>query len=381
MKSKIGIIALLLSALVFHDFFKIEAFKLGPLTLTYQRIVIMALAPIILLPKFKINIRDRFLTIILIFSMYGLLRICGNYREFLVIYFPLITFILLYILTKKEKEIRFCINFFATTLIFFCFIGLIEIFTGYHFVESYLKETKTKWLAVGMYFNENDFAAFLTTLIFYMLLSNYSLFIKIVTIMVSVYIIYMNGCQICLLALLTYVLLYFVFRVFRIENKKTRLFLLIFSLIPILIMKRLFVQIILHSSLFARTVMYSIGIKVCKNNLLFGTGIGNYESAAKSLGLNISSSISANPHNLLLELAGQFGIIWIFFLIILLIKLFLYIYKSNYKHKILLFGLLYIYPFISIASSSALGKNYTYLALFIPLLLYRDYKYKVIKYD
>lgn len=376
MKNRIGIIALLLSALVFHDFFKIEAFKFGPLTLTYQRIIIMALMPMVLLPKFKINIRDKFLICIILFFLYGLFRISGNYREFLVIYFPLLTFILLYILIKNDFEIKFCINLFATSLIFFCFIGLIEFITGHHFVESYLKEDNTKWLATGMYYNENDFSAFITTMIFYMLLSNYSLGIKIISIAIGIFIVYTNESQICLLALITFAILYFSFRL---ENKKERLFLIICLILPVFLMRGVFIRIVMKSSLYWRFLMYKTGIQVCRNNLIFGTGIGNYENAMHTLGFIDSQNVSANPHCIILELSGQFGIIWTILLIILLISLFLFIYKSKFKKKVFLLGLVYIYPFIGIASSSSLGKNYTYLALLIPILLYKKQKVVNVK--
>ena len=367
MKSKICLLGILLSALVFHDFFKIEFFKLGPLTLTYQRIVIIVLCPIIFLPKFKINLKDRLFVGILIFFIYGLGRIGGNYREFITIYFPFFTFLLIYILISKNSEIKLVINFVATIYIFFCFIGLIEIISGLHFVETYLEEN-TKLLAVGMYYNQNDFSAFLLTMIFYMFLSNYPMIIKLFTTLIAMYIIYMNGSQICILALLTFAILYLIFRI---ENKKTRLFFLFVSIFGVFFMKDVFIHVIQKSSFVWRLLMYETGIQVCKNNLFFGTGIGNYEVAMYSLGFVESHSMSASPHCLLLELAGQFGGIWSILFISLLIHLFLFVCKSKLKNKIFLLGMLYIYPFISIASSSSLDKNFTYLALLIPLLFYK----------
>ncbi|MBO4726824.1 MAG: O-antigen ligase family protein [Spirochaetaceae bacterium] len=375
MKSKLGFIALLMSALVFHDFFKIEAFKLGLLTLTYQRIVIIAIFPIILFSKLKINIKDNFLRIIIIFAIYGLLRICGNYREALVIYFPLITFILIYIIVNKESEISFCINFLATTFILFSIIGFIEIKTGYHFVETYHK-SNTKGLAVGMYYNENDFAAFLTTMIFYMLLSSFPILVKFFSISTAIYIIYLNGSQTCLLGIVTFVFLYFIFII---RDKNIRFIMFVTAIVLVCIFKKVFINIILKSSLHWRFLMYQTGVKVCMNNLFFGTGIGNYEKAMYDYGLVEAPFVSANPHNLFLELSGQFGIIWLILLIYLLIQLFLYLYKKINKNKLFLLGLLYIYPFVSIASSSSLGKNYTYLALLIPLVLLkkeRSHRYK-----
>lgn len=374
MNKRISLVIIFLSALILHDFLTLVLIKAGPLTLTYQRLIIIAFLPMLLLhQKFKFNLNDKFFLGIQIFFFYGFLRISGNYKEFLTLFFPLSTFIILYVLVKKESEIKICIDFLATMFIFFCIIGIVEIYTGIHFVKTYYEYSEGSGVAIGMYANPNDFAAFMTTMMFYMFISRYSLAIKVISTIAAMFIIYVNGSQICLLALLTYSILYLFNKV---RNKKVRILVILCSILPIYIIRGVFVQIILKSSLYWRFLMYQSGIQVCKDNLIFGTGIGNYESAMLGLGFVETSSASANPHCLILELAGQFGIIWVLLLIILLIKLMMFVYKSNYKNKFLLGGLLYIYPFVSIASSSCLGKNYTYLALLIPLLLLKREKFK-----
>ena len=360
------IIYLLLTGLAFHDFFKIESFKFFDITITYLRVALALSILLLLFTGKKLEKNDIVLKGFIIFAAYGLTRICGNYREFLNIYCVLVSFILLYAIINDKITIQRCINCLATIFIFFCIYGIIEIITGYHYVETYFGDENVKMLATGMYFNENDFSAYLSVMIFYMLLSRYNKYMKITSITVALIIIAINRSLICILGIISLLIFYWIFKKKDIIFKKKRIAItisgIVFMTIPI-------IKIIQNSSWYWRLYMYKYGVLNCLDNFLLGTGIGNYEKGMISVGYTELLHSSANPHCFYLELAGEFGMIWLILIIVLLgylIKHFSNIENQKNKYYI---GLIYMFSFVGMASSSCLEKNYIYLALLLPLLV------------
>lgn len=368
--TKTGVILLLLSGLVFHDFFALKYVKLGMITITYLRVVLVVAIPLLLfLYKVRIRKNDVLAYILLIFMAYGLTRTEGNFRETLALYCPLIAFFVLYFSIDDKKVIEKCIDFLSLMFMFFCLVGLFELITGQHFVQNRLEVIKENTLvAFGMYYNENDFSAFLSVMVIYMLLSRFKLFTKLVFISMAVIIICFNSSIICLLGLMVFALITFIFR--RKPNRFLRLVLVL--LVSLLLIKPV-TDLVNSSSLWWRQYMYSFGIKNVMSHMLFGTGIGNYSKEMIALGFDKTLyAASADPHNLFYELAGVFGIAWAVLLIILLLKLLVFFYKkSNVKENVFYMGLVYIVVFVGLASSSCMEKNYIYLALLIPAAYYR----------
>lgn len=368
--TKTGVILLLLSGLVFHDFFALKFVKLGIITITYLRVILVVTIPLLLfLYKVRIRKNDLLAYVLLIFMAYGLTRIEGNFKEAFALYCPLVAFFILYFSIDDKKVIEKCIDFLAAMFIFFCLVGLIELLTGFHFVETRFKIMNDgKCVACGMYYNENDFSAFLSVMMFYLILSRYKLITKVVFISIAVIIISFNSSIICLLGLMTFVLIAFILR--RKTNRFIRLILIL--LLSVMLIKPV-TDMINSSSLWWRVYMYSIGIKNVINHVWFGTGIGNYSKGMIELGFDRSlAEASTDPHNLFYELAGVFGIVWAVLLIILLLKLLYFYYKKiNVKDYIYYFGLVYIVIFVGFASSSCMEKNYIYLALLIPATYFR----------
>ena len=129
--------------------------------------------------KVKIRKNDVIAIILLIFMAYGLTRIEGNLKEAFALYCPLVAFFFLYFSIDEKRIIEKCIDFLAGLLIFFCFVGLFEIITGIHFVETHLDLIDDKRVvACGMYYNENDFSAFLSVSIIFMLFSRFKILTK-----------------------------------------------------------------------------------------------------------------------------------------------------------------------------------------------------------
>lgn len=368
--TKTGVILLLLSGLVFHDFFALKFVKLGIITITYLRVILVVTIPLLLfLYKVRIRKNDLLAYVLLIFMAYGLTRIEGNFKEAFALYCPLVAFFILYFSIDDKKVIEKCIDFLALFFMFFCLVGIFELISGQHFVQNRLEVIKeNSQVAFGMYYNENDFSAFLSVMVIYMLLSRFKLIIKLIFISLAVVIISFNSSIICLLGLMTFVLVSFILR-----RKTNRFLRLIFiALVSVLLIKPV-TDMINSSSLWWRKYMYKFGIKNVMTHMMFGTGIGNYGKEMKALGFDDKLyAASADPHNLFYELAGVFGIIWAILLIILLLRLIIYFFKkSDVKENIFILGLVYIIVFVGLASSSCMEKNYIYLALLIPSTYFR----------
>lgn len=371
--TKTGVILILLSGLIFHDFFVLSFIKLGAITITYLRVVLVVSIPLLLfLFKVKIRRNDVIACILLIFMFYGLTRIEGNLKEAFSLYCPLVAFFVLYFSIDNKKNVDKCVDFIAGLLVFFCFVGLFELITGSHFVTTrYDVVNIVKHVACGMYYNENDFSAFLSVLIVFMLLSRFRKPIKVFFVIFAFVIICFNQSIICILGISSFALIAFVIRK---RNNKFFRFIAVLSIVLLTI--KPITDLINSSSMWWRSYMYSFGIKNVISHMLIGTGIGKYSEGMIKLGFEVKNSgASADPHNLFYELAGTFGIIWSVLLIILLIKLIAWSLKRSANREYLFyFGLVYIIPFVGLASSSCMEKNYIYLALLIPLIQYRIYK-------
>ena len=372
--TKTGVILLLLSGLVFHDFFILPGVKIGPITITYLRVVLVVCIPLLLFfYKVKIRKNDVVAIILLIFMAYGLTRIEGNLKEAFALYCPLVAFFFLYFSIDEKRIIEKCIDFIAGLLIFFCFVGLFEIITGIHFIETHLDLIDDKRVvACGMYYNENDFSAFLSVSIIFMLFSRFKILTKCIFVAFAFAIVCVNKSIICILGLSSLALVFFI-----VKKKINRFYRILAVIALILLMIKPFIELVDSSSMWWRNYMYSIGIQNVISHMLIGTGIGKYAEGMFELGFNNDSAFygaSADPHNLFYELAGTFGIVWAIFLILLLVKLLIWNLKRSYiKENLYSLGLVLIIPFVGLASSSCMEKNYIYLALLIPAVYYRLY--------
>lgn len=371
--TKTGVILLLLSGLVFHDFFALKYVKLGVITITYLRVILVVTIPLLLfLYKVRIRKNDVIAYIFMAFMAYGLTRIEGNLKEAFAFYCPLVAFFVLYFVIDNKSELKRCIDFLALLLIFFCFVGLFEIITGIHFVSTHLELLEEKRIvACGMYYNENDFSAFLSVLVLFLLFSRLKKLTKIIFTCIAFAIICVNQSIICILGLVSFALIAFVIR-----KRPNRIFRFIAVVILALLLIKPVTDLINSSSFWWRSYMYSIGIQNVLSHMLIGTGIGKYAEGMFELGFDEKLyGASADPHNLFYELAGTFGIIWSVLLILLLIKLLIWnLKRATNRENLFYFGLVYIIPFVGFASSSCLEKNYIYLALLVPLIQYRFYK-------
>jgi hypothetical protein len=319
--------------------------------------------------KVRIRKNDVLAYILMIFMAYGLTRIEGNFKEAFALYCPIIAFFILYFSIDDKKVIDKCINFLAVLFMFFCLVGLFEIISGVHFVETRLDIMEDdKRVAFGMYYNENDFSAFLSVMVIYLLLSRFKLITKLLFITMSLVIICFNSSIVCLLGLMSFALIAFILR-----YRKHRFLRLILTVLLSLLLIKPVTDMVNSSSLWWRKYMYSFGIKNVMAHMWFGTGIGNYGKEMKAMGFDDTAyAVSADPHNLFYELAGVFGIVWAVLLIILLLKLLVFYFKkTNVKDYIYYLGLVYIVIFVGFASSSCMEKNYIYLALLIPVVYYR----------
>ena len=370
--TKTGVILLLLSGLVFHDFFILPGVKLGPITITYLRVILVVCIPLLLFfYKVKIRKNDILAYFLIIFMLYGLTRIEGNLKEAFALYCPLIAFFILYFTIDDKSTIDKCVDFLAGMLIVFCCVGWFEIISGIHFVSTHLDlYDELKHVACGMYYNENDFSAFLSVLIIYMIISKFRKHIKVIFVLLAFGIICVNQSVVSIIGLVVFSLIAFIIHI-----KPNRAFRLILVLFLILFLIKPAIELINSSSLWWRSYMYSFGIKNVISHLLIGTGIGKYAEGMISLGFDTGYyGASADPHNLFYELAGVFGIVWAILLIILLVKLAIWnLKKSSNNNYVYYFGLILLIPFIGFASSSCMEKNYIYLALLIPAAYYRFY--------
>ena len=372
--TKTGVILLLLSGLVFHDFFALKYVKLGVITITYLRVILVVTIPLLLfLYKVRIRKNDVLAYVLLIFMAYGLTRIGENFKEAFAIYCPLVAFFFLYFSIDNKKTMMMCIDLMSLLFMFFCIVGLVELISNQHFVETRLMDLEeTKRVACGMYYNENDFSAFLSVSLIYMLLSRNKKITKVIFVLIAILIVIINNSIICLLGIIMLFLVFFI-----LKKRVNRIFRFGLVLVLILSASKPANDIIKNSSIWWRSYMYSLGIKNVMKHMWFGTGIGKYEAGMLELGFDAKKYYvaSANPHNLFYELAGVFGIIWAIMLIVFLLKLALwYLKMPKNKENIYSLVLVIIVPFVGLSSSSCMEKNYIYMALLIPLIQYRLYK-------
>lgn len=371
-RSRAWIVLLLLSGLVIHDFIKIESFKIGIVTITYLRIILVVTIPCLVFPKFKLFFKDKFAVVFFLFMLYGLMRIEGNLKQAFALYCTLIAFFFLYVSIENTSLVRRCINALATFFIAFCILGDVEIATGYHFRETFLSAgvDNVSRFAAGNYYNPNDFSAFLTVLFFYMMLSSYQWGVKVFFIINALVIITINKSQICLLGILSFMLIAFIMK-----NRVNRTLRFVVTGMFGLAMIGPVYSMVQDSSLNTRAYMYKYGIQNCISHFWLGTGIGNYAKGMEEVGFTPYFGASADPHNLLLELIGQFGVVWGVLFVVLVIVLIVYFFKRiDIPGYLYCFGLVYIIPFVGLASSSCMEKNYIYLALLIPLFNWRRCK-------
>lgn len=372
--NKTGLVLLLISGLAFHDFFRIESFKLGIITITYLRVVLVLTIPLLVYPTLKFQKHDVFGAVFFIFMIYGLTRMEGNIKQTFTMYCTMLAFLFLYISIDDLRLLKKIINLLATMLIVFCFLGMFELVSGHHFVLNYLDEIGDKsydnTVAFGIYYNENDFSALLTVLLFYLMLSDFRKSIKLFFSALTFFIVIINRSQICLLGIISFLLIAYI-----LKEKRNRPIRFIVILLLSIAMTGPIIGMIRDSSITYRTYMYSYGLKNCIEHLWFGTGIGNYGKGMLAVGYVPNQYTSIDPHNLFLELAGQFGMIWSVLFLVLLIKLLVWFSKRiRTKEELYLFGLVYIIAFVGLASSACMEKNYIYLALLAPLIFYRSYK-------
>lgn len=360
----------ILSGLVVHDFLSNDSVRFFGITVTYLRLVLLLAIPLFLYSNPFFRKKDPFFLFLALFLLYSLTRIGENYREALSIYSVFVAFLMIYTLIQDNEGISKCINFVAGCSIALVLYGLFEMITGVHFAETYFQEyygtANVGMLATGMYYNENDFSALLTVLVFYMLLSDFGKAIKCCFVGLAVIIIYCNDSNICLLGLLAFASFFFVSKS---RNSRQAVF-RTFTLLAILIIAIPF--LIGSSSLYWRSVMYSYGVRVCEAFPLFGTGLGNYSAEISKLGLTPDGNVSTDPHSLFLELAGQYGVFWLIMLLVMLVALIGWYAKRLENDRIrYMLGLVLIIFFIGLASSSCMEKNYVYLALLVPLMFWK----------
>ncbi len=367
--NRINCILLLISGLVFHNFLTNPSIKVGPITITYLRVILLITIPILIYTKFKILLHDRIAVIISVFLIYFLLRVGSNFKEGFALLCSLLAFYFLYISIDNRHLIRTCVNLIATLVMCFSLVGIFELISGHHFVGSSWDSLSSgvSNSAVGMYFNPNDFSAFLTVGFFYILLSNYSRVIKYVFSFICLFIIYINNSQICLLGLLSFLLFAFV-----VKSKGQRFIRLVVSIVLVLSLLSPLIKIIKSSSLIYRAYMYKYGLKNCLAHIWFGTGVGNYAKGMYDVGFFSIPNTSADPHNVFLEISGTFGVVWLVLFLFFVIKMLIWFLKHiKGYHELICLGMVYIVPFVGLASSTCLEKNYLYLSLLIPALYYR----------
>ena len=370
--NKTRVILLLLSGLVFHDFLAVPEFKIGVITITYLRVMLIVCIPLLIfLYKIRIYKNDYLAYGFILFMLYGLTRIEGNFKEAFSLYCPLVAFLILYISIHGKELLDKCIDFLSSMLVVFCFLGLFEIVTGIHFVETHLELVNdNRVVACGMYFNENDFSAFLSVLIVYMIQSSFKKYTKVFFVVFAFVIVCINRSVICIIGLVSFLLVIFI-----LKSKHNRMFRLVGVALLLFITIKPVIDLINSTSFWWRSYMYSFGIKNVISHMLIGTGIGKYSDGMINVGYDLSyRGASADPHNLFYELAGTFGIVWAILLIVYLIKLMFWnLNRVSNNENLYVFGLVYIIPFVGLASSSCMEKNYIYLALLIPAIYYRLY--------
>ena len=117
--TRAGVIILLLSGLVFHDFFVLPGVKLGVITITYLRVALAVCLPLLMFfYKVRISKNDVLAYILIIFMLYGLFRIEGNLKEAFGLYCPLIAFFILYCTIDDERIIKKCVDVLSVFYIF-----------------------------------------------------------------------------------------------------------------------------------------------------------------------------------------------------------------------------------------------------------------------
>jgi teichuronic acid biosynthesis protein TuaE len=253
-------------------------------------------------------------------------------------------------------------KYLSFLFVFLVFSGIIEILTGLHFNNSVFIDNSVlggvgieRIYASFTFGNYNYFNVHLLFLLpfsinFY-LKSKFGIFkfIVFLAIILAIIIFIVNASRGSILG--GFILLMFLF--FKIKNNYIKFSIILVPLIIYMFLDYEFItfQIFYRLSSLdffsddARGDIINVGIKILIDSNFIGVGPGNFE---ESISL-VDSNIVAAPHNILLEVVTQYGILGLIIFFCIFLNSFRRVFSNT-----LLRSILYIFPFFSIINSTYL---------------------------
>jgi hypothetical protein len=301
-------------------------------------------------------------------------------------------FLILYSLSSlSDIEVAYAwvIALFATLPFAF-----YEIFTGYHFSyndeERIFRNINFNAPFASVFFgNYNNYSAFISLCFpfaLYLLLHekfhfNKKIFVSL-TIFLSIVIIIINGSKGALLSILLVFFIYFIFKIKKFLPYFIYSIPFVFSFLIFipndildifyLLFEYRFINVDLGNNQSERIGHLFSSIDFLEDSFGFGIGAGSFEAlvihSKYYLGI-------VNPHNLLIEIGVQYGLIVLFLFCFLFIRLFL-----NYKEYPSFFlpflvSSIFIIPVVGVINSSAIG--YTYWWIYFNSIFFITYFMRV----
>lgn len=408
---KICLVVLIMSIFFPYSF---QGIKIVGITLTTQRLVM----PIILAYCFYIkkgiflykknSMLYQWIIFLLLWITLGtvLMGICdyisikSGIKEILSLVYGVLLLFMLSILIENKEELEFSFKVVRIMCIFFVLFGIIEILTGFHFVNSIYYDEEAIYLkyisrgleidnrmATGFFYGVNDFASFLGVFSVFLFVKNKTISDKILNLIVLtllIIILVVNDANIVLTAVVLGEATYVYLNMIKSNLKKK--ICIAFGVIMILstvvclyctlggkialgdgVLANQFENYQLNQgSLFARITIYKDAFEASLKNYFMGYGPASFMNYFSQ---NKSKSGLVNPHALVFEILFQYGglVLLVFCgLVYALIKKNLVFYiKNREKEYLIILISLIIYILVSFSPSSFL----TYVYQWIPISL------------
>lgn len=322
-----------------------------------------------------------------------------GFIEVLSIFNGLICMYILVSIIRNHKDIEQIVTIVFYVYIALVMIGMAEIILGVHLPMSYFNDATITHIvgrtaATGVFYSENDFSTFLTSLAPLMIYRKKKRVLGLAALLGAIYINTINDANICVIAMVFGVAYYFVF--IKKYGKRGQAVLrgLLIAIIAVAVIfvwrnidtlknsSRLLMAIRTqhlnarqsYGSLYARFMIYVDSLKASVNTYFLGIGPAAFTNYFKA---HPSISGLVNPHNLYLEILVEYGGIIAGFFTVGLFKLIYQLRKKILKsvdrntRRKLIAGceMLVLYSISCIASSSFIGYSWQWIVISLGTIL------------
>lgn len=291
----------------------------------------------------------------------------------------IVIMILLIILIKDDKLILLTVKAMKCGLYITIIIAVLNVFFGVYLVDVESDLLRYGNIPLGFFGNPNDFATFVVMGIFGLFLgwtiSKTINIVELISVLFSIYLIYLAGSRGSLIGILVFVLLFTIFHLIdRISRNHS--WVLMLSIIVVAIFSYLFIflpegliSFLLNIFSSEETIVSDIyririvneSIRMFLDSKLLGVGP-----------LVTTQLLNINPHNLLVEILVDYGlVVFSLFMVILVSNLVVISKSKRIFNRVLVYSIIPSFLVIGITSSSMFRIRYAWV-LFTVIYIYSN---------